>query len=342
MDMATDTSLASARPSGANPTDAIDISLQKYIPARERASGAHMEKGIPDYAFDLDIEMRRKIDAVPLMYKFFDYIMKTRMPMIRQELNLSAVLTGPNQYPEIYEMGEACARRLGIGIPKIYVKYDPYMNAFAYAFDDAEPVIVVHSSLIEAMTPGELATIIGHECGHIHNNHSIYRMAAEIILALGTGAATARLPGISDFINLFAIGVRVLFQDWSRCAEITCDRAGIINADDIADATMAMAKFSFGGVGALAGINIDEYIRQIDLSQSTPGRLLEVFSTHPVTHKRLLAMRLFSQCDTLYKWRPEWKSPDIAVQPKVLVDKKCREFISVFRNAKKAAKGAGK
>jgi len=325
-----------------NPTDGVDISLQKYISAREKTSHAHLVKGIPDYAFDLDIEMRRKIDAVPFMYKFFDYIMKTRMPMIRQQLNLECVLTGPSQYPEIHEMGEECARRLGIGIPKIYVKYDPYMNASAYAFDDAEPVIVMHSSLVEAMTPGELKTILGHECGHIHNNHVIYKMAGEIILAMGTGATASILPDLSAFIGLFTVGVRVLFQDWSRCAEITCDRAGMINADDIKESSMALAKFAFGGASALTGINIEEYIRQIDESQSTPGRLLEVFNTHPVTHKRLLAAKLFSRCDTLFKWRPEWKAPDITIQPNQLVDRKCREFISVFRNAKKLDKGPKK
>jgi Zn-dependent protease with chaperone function len=329
-------------PISVNPTDSVEISFEKYVSARERTSHAHLEKGIPDYAFDLDVEMRRKIDAVPLMYRFFDYIMKTRMPLIRQQLNLECIQTGPNQYPEIYNIGEECARRLGIGIPKIYVKYDPYLNASAYAFDDAEPVIVVHSSLVEALTPGELKAIIGHECGHIHNNHVIYKMAGEIILALGAGTASTLFPGINAFIGLFTVGVRVLFQDWSRCAEITCDRAAMINSDDEKDASMALAKLSFGGVDALSGINIDEYIRQIDESQSTPGRLLEVFNTHPVTHKRLLASKLFSRCDTLYKWRPEWKTPDITAQPKTLVDKKCREFISVFRNAKKSGKGAGK
>ena len=147
-----------------NPTKAVDINLQKYISLRERSSQAHMEMGIPDYAFDLDIEMRRKIDAIPFMYEFFETIQKTQMPLIRQGLNLECILTGPNQFPEIYEMGVECARRLGIGIPKIYVKYNPVINAMAYAFDDAEPVIVVHTSLIDAVTPGELKTIIGHEC----------------------------------------------------------------------------------------------------------------------------------------------------------------------------------
>ncbi|MCL2814448.1 MAG: M48 family metallopeptidase [Oscillospiraceae bacterium] len=327
-------------PVNPNPTDAVDISLQKYISAREKTSRAHMEKGVPDYAFDLDIEMRRKIDAIPFMYKFFEYIMKTHMPKIRQQLNLDCILTGPNQYPEIYEMGEECARRLGIGIPKMYVKYDPYMNASAHAFDDSEPIIVLHTSLIDAMTPGELKMIIGHECGHIHNNHMTYKQAGEIILAVTAGAAKAIVPGLRPFITLFTSGVRVLFQDWSRCAEITCDRAGIINADNALEAIMAQAKIKTGGIEALNGINLDEYVRQIDDSQSTPGRLLEILNTHPASQKRILAGKLFSQCEILYKWRPEWKTPDMVVLPKSLTDKKCREFISVFRSAKKSDKGA--
>lgn len=329
-------------PVNANPTDTVDISLQKYISAREKTSQTHMEKGLPDYAFDLDVEMRRKIDALPFMYKFFEYITKTHMPKLRQQLNLDCILTGPNQYPEIHEMGEECARRLGIGIPRMYVKYDPYMNASAYAFDDSEPIIVLHTSLIDALTPGELKMIVGHECGHIHNNHTAYKQAGEIILAAGTTAAKAIGPGLRPFIDLFTSGAQVLFQDWSRCAEITCDRAGIINADDAKEAIMAQAKLKTGGAKALENINLDEYIRQIDDSQSTPGRLLEILNTHPATQKRVLAARLFSQCETLYKWRPEWKTPDTVVLPKSLTDKKCREFISVFRSAKKSGKGAKK
>lgn len=108
----------------------------------------------------------------------------------------------------------------------------------------------------------------------------------------------------------------------------------MICADDVKDAVMAEVKLRTGGARGLDDINIEEYIRQIDDSQSTPGRLLEMFSSHPVTHKRVLAFKLFSQCETLYKWRPEWKNPDMAVMPKKLIDKECREFISVFRNVK--------
>jgi len=323
------------QPTIANPTDAVDISLRKYIAARERTSQAHMEKGIPDYAFDLDIEMRRKIDAVPGMYKFFEYILKTQMPKIRQEQNLDCILTGPNQYPEIYEMGEECARRFGIGIPKMYIKFDPMINAFALAVEDSEPIIVLHTSLIQALSPGELKCVIGHECGHIHNNHVIYRIASEMILQIGTGVAGAAIPGLQVFLGLFTVGVKVLFQDWSRCAEITCDRAGAIVADDANDSVTAQAKIKTGGIAALDGINLDEYIRQIDESQATSGRLLETFNTHPVTHKRVLAGRLFSKCETLYKWRPEWKTPGMEVKSKAEIDRQCREFISVFRNAKK-------
>jgi hypothetical protein len=130
--------------------------------------------------------------------------------------------------------------------------------------------------------------------------------------------------------------VRVLFDDWSRCAEITCDRAATIVADDTKEAITALVKLRTGGVDVLDGFNLDEYIRQIAESQSTPGRLLEIASTHPLTQKRVLAARLFSNSETLYKWRPEWKTPDMDPKSKTVVDQECRKFISVFRNVKKS------
>jgi Zn-dependent protease with chaperone function len=316
-----------------NPTDSVDISFASYLAAREKAGKEHMIGGVPDYAFDLDLEMRRRINAIPGIFRFFKAITENYMPWFRQQLNLGAVLTGPNQYPDIHEAGVDCARRLGIGIPQIYVKYDVQMNAYTYAVEDSEPLIVLHSAIVENMTPGELKTIIGHECGHIHNNHGIYNIAAEVLFGAAAGGASV-IPGLSAAVALLTAGFRIMFMDWSRCAEITCDRAGFISGGDLKDAMMVNAKLAMGGIDALKDINIDEYLKQIDVSQATVGRFMEMMNTHPVSHKRILATKLFNQCDLFYKWRPDLKTPDTQVLPKTEVDRRCREFIQIYKKAK--------
>ena len=321
-----------------NPTDSVDISFASYLAAREKTSKGHTISGVPDYAFDLDIEMRRRINAIPGITRFFKAITETYMPYYRQELSMHGVLCGPNQYPEIHEMGAECARRLGIGIPQIYVKFDVVLNAYTYALENTEPIIVVTSPIVERFSPGELKTVIGHECGHIHNLHGVYNVAAEVILQAVSGGASA-IPGLSAVVAFATTGVRIMFKDWSRCAEITSDRAGLICSDSVRDAVMVDAKIAMGGGEALKDINIDEYLKQIDTTQSTVGRYMEVLNTHPLLHKRILATKLFSQSDVYHQWRPDQKTPDTHTLPKAEIDRRCREFISVFKKAKKQ-KGA--
>lgn len=311
-----------------NPTQDIDISFNSYINARRRELSAHMRNGVPDYSFSMDYNLRQKINAVPGMFKLFKAITNYVVPYRKQMLNMECVAVGPNQYPEIYAIGEDCARRLGIGVPQIYVQYDVTMNAFALATEDAAPAIVVTSSIVENMTNGELKAVIGHECGHIHNNHSIYNIAADIV----TGTATAGLstvPGLQQLITLVSLGAKWMLLNWSRCAEITCDRAGLICADSIEDAMRVDAKLGFGGVKSLEHINLDEYIKQIEKMQETPVRFAELERTHPLTPKRILAGKIFHDCDVLYSWRPEWKTSDMNLISKQEADRRCESFISV-------------
>lgn len=311
-----------------NPTKDMDISFKNYVNARKKELSTHMKEGVPDYSFSMDYILRQKINSVPGIFKLFKAVTEYVVPYRRQMLNMECIAVGPNQYPELYAMGEECAKRLGIGVPQIFVKYDVGMNAYALASEDAAPVIMVTSAIVEKMTRGELKAVIGHECGHIHNNHTIYNLAAEII----TGTLTEGLnliPGLQQIIKLLSIGARLMLLNWSRCAEITCDRAGLICADSLEDAIKSEAKLGFGGVKALEHINIDEYIKQIEKMQETPVRFLELERTHPLTPKRILAYKVFNQCDVLYTWRPDWKTSDMSFISKQEADKKCESFISV-------------
>jgi len=318
------------RPS--NPTSTIDVSFNSYSAVRQKQVGQHMPGGIPDYSFPLDYEIRRQINALPGVFRLFKAITNTMVPIERQILNMDGVAVGPNQYPEIYAMGEECARRLGIGVPRIFIKYDVMMNAYAYAIEDAEPLICLTSALVQHLSPSEVKYVIGHECGHIHNNHGIYQIAADIILGTVTSGISVVIPSLAQIMQLLTVGARLMFANWSRAAEVTCDRAGLICADNPEDAVRALAKIGFGGESALAGMDIDAYIRQIDITQATPARLLEVSYSHPLTQKRILAAKLFQECSLFYAWRPELLRSDLQLFDKDDIDKRCESFISVASN----------
>lgn len=310
-----------------NPTLELDVSFERYLKSRTREKEAHLVNGVPDYAFSMDQKLLAGLKAMTPIRIFFEAYAKWIVPYMKKTLAMDCVAAGPSQYPELFSIGEECARRLGIGVPQIFVKYDTVMNAYTYAVDDSAPVIVFHSALIEKYTYDEIRAIMGHECGHIHNHHGIYHSAAEMLTNLSLQAGATLFPGANAIFNLLSLAVRIYLLRWHRCSEISCDRAGLICSPDLKTALMAEAKLAFGGTDKLQNINLDEYVKQIDEFQSTPVRFLEYFRTHPLTPKRIEALRLFNECDVFYSWRPDLKTPDMQTQSKAEIDKKCESIM---------------
>ena len=243
------------------------------------------------------------------------------------------MLVGPDQYPDVYQMGSDCARTLGIGIPNIYIVNDQTLNAYTIGTDDIEPLIVIHSGLYERMTPGELRCVIGHECGHIHNQHGIYNMLEQLMVAAGTTAV-----GLfsTQLMSLMTMGAEYLLNVWSRAAEVTCDRAALICCSQIEDAYRVNAKLLYGAaIGDRESVNLEALKKQFEMQMETLVRLEELTSTHPTSVRRILAEMEFAQCEVFYQWRPELKEAGQKVRSRKETDERCKRYVEVLRNEKK-------
>ena len=135
----------------------------------------------------------------------------------RHELLGRAVRVSARQFPELHALACRCADTLGIAEPRVYVT--PQMgslNASTYGTED-EAFIVLHSATVDHLTADELTFVIGHECGHIESEHVVYATAARFLArAAGTVVGWAVAPAT------------VALSSWSRAAEITADRAGLL------------------------------------------------------------------------------------------------------------------
>jgi Zn-dependent protease with chaperone function len=133
----------------------------------------------------------------------------------------SGVRVGPNQLPKIYDALQEAKRVLGLDIPvDLYVKQNPVPNAYTMAMQGKKPFIVVHSALIELMTPDELQAVIAHELGHLKCEHGVWITAANIITNL---AAQIPLTG-----PLVAQSMQMSLMRWLQAAELSCDRASLL------------------------------------------------------------------------------------------------------------------
>ena len=311
-----------------NPTTNIDLYFNNYLQVREREIDSRLVGGIPNYSFSWDYKLRQQLAALSPVRQIAKSLVSMATPIWRQIHQMEAVAVGTQQYPEIHAMGEECARRLGIGVPQIFITSSPIINAYTMASDDVEPVVVLSSAIVEALTLEELKFVIGHECGHIHNLHGAYNTVAWLITDKMAKVVDS-IPGLGLLLwPLIVGGSGLFFKRWSRCAEITCDRAGLICCGDLHTAQMALAKLATGEVNKLGKINLEEYIKQISQVQATPISLLELNRSHPLTHKRIEALNLFAKCDVLSTWREEMAIDNPLRRSKI--DRRCEQFIKVL------------
>ncbi|WRS26139.1 M48 family metallopeptidase [Oscillospiraceae bacterium MB08-C2-2] len=316
-----------------NPTDGINTSFPEYVKSRKMLTQAHMQGGVPDYAYGADYVLRQKIKAIPGFYAIAKAITNTTIPLIKQQLNSSSLKVGPSQFPDIYEIVVDCARRLGIGIPAVYIRSKAAeLNATAWCVDDDMPLIEITSALLERSTPGELKAVIGHECGHIHNNHGIFNTAAQLIL----NAAQTAIPGVQQILALVTMPLQLAFSMWSRAGEVTCDRAGVICSEDAGDTISVQSNLLYGAALNCGKADIDALLKQYDAIRDKPVRFLELDSTHPIGVRRIFAVKEFFNSEVLYAWRPEWRMPDMHLVDKQTLDARCEKYISVLKSGKRS------
>jgi Zn-dependent protease with chaperone function len=149
---------------------------------------------------------------------------------------------------------------------------------------------MVHSALVDHYTDDELLTVIGHECGHIHNSHVVYLTALHYL---------TRMAGV--FVRWAVEPALIALRAWSRRAEITCDRAGMLCSKNAEVSARALTKLVLGSRKLYDEFNVEAFLEQHTESQEGIGKYMEVFATHPWLPKRVLAMRVFAESEIYRK-----------------------------------------
>lgn len=148
-----------------------------------------------------------------------------------------------NQMKKYSDMLPPICEKLGIEVPELYVKLNPYPNA--YTSGDTNPFIVMTSGLLETVPEELIPTVLAHECGHIACHHVLYSTMGRMILS---GAVSFLGVG-----NLITMPIQMAFAYWMRCSEYSADRASVVcdgTANKVIDLCMCFA-------GATKNININ-------------------------------------------------------------------------------------
>jgi Zn-dependent protease with chaperone function len=253
----------------------------------ERAGGGPDTTG-HEYSYSLDRETRAAFERMKPVELAVASSVRLFKQLGKNQLLGQAVKVSDRQFPRIYSIVKHCTDTLHIAMPQVYVVNDPRLNAATYGTNE-ESFIMVHSALIDHYSDEELLTVIGHECGHIHNSHVVYLTAIYYL---------TQMAGV--FVRWIVEPALVALRAWNRRAEITCDRAGMLCSKDEVIAQRALTKLAVGSRKLYEQFNIDAFLEQYEEGKDGFGKYMEVFATHPYLPKRVLAMRVFAQSE-LYR-----------------------------------------
>jgi predicted Zn-dependent protease len=106
---------------------------------------------------------------------------------------------------------------------EFHVVDDASVNAFALP---GGFIYVTRGLLGSINDEAELATVIGHEIGHVTNRHSVQQISKAQLAQLGLGIGSILSSDIAKFGQLASAGLSVLFLKYSRDAENQADQAG--------------------------------------------------------------------------------------------------------------------
>jgi Zn-dependent protease with chaperone function len=261
--------------------------------ARRRAERAQQHGGATDpsghaYAYSWDQKTRAAFEQMKPVELAVGSTVRMFKQVWKGQLLGQGVRVSPRQFPRIHKLAEQCAETLQIATPQVYIVNNPSLNAATYGTND-ESFIMVHSALIDHYSDEELLTVIGHECGHIHNSHVVYLTALHYL---------THMAGV--FVRWAVEPALIALRAWSRRAEITCDRAGMLCGKNDVIAQRALTKLALGSRRLYEEFNLDAFLEQYEEGRDGMGRYMEVFATHPWLPKRVLAMRVFAQSE-LYR-----------------------------------------
>jgi predicted Zn-dependent protease len=106
---------------------------------------------------------------------------------------------------------------------EFHVVDDASVNAFALP---GGFIYVTRGLMTSINDEAELATVIGHEIGHVTNRHSVQQISKAQLAQLGLGIGSILSSDIARFGQLASAGLSILFLKYSRDAENQADQAG--------------------------------------------------------------------------------------------------------------------
>jgi predicted Zn-dependent protease len=153
---------------------------------------------------------------------------------------------------------------------EFHVVDDASVNAFALP---GGFIFVTRGLLAHMTTEAELASVLGHESGHVAARHSVQQISRQQVAVIGLGVGSVLSPAVEKYGQVAGAGLGLLFLKYGRGDETQADELGF--------------RYALAG-GYDTRQMIDVFVMlQRDASLAGGGRLPEWQSTHPDPGNRI-------------------------------------------------------
>jgi Zn-dependent protease with chaperone function len=291
----------------------VDFDFARWIALRRGSLEQQAREGAA-YAFTGERRFRRTLALARPVTMAIEATTRLWRDSARTDVLATAVKVGDPQLARATTAAKTAADALHIRVPAVFVVEARALGIRVLGTDDAPHLILDHA-LVGKLSDDELIAAIGHELGHVQNGHVLFATA---LYYLTHSAAF--------YVRWVVQPAIMTLQAWSRRAEVTCDRAGLLAVKDLDKALAAIVKLELGLDNGSA-FNASEYLRALPDPKKGLGRWTELFKSHPQVPKRVAALRLFAE-GALFA---SVTGKDPAGKPTSAdVDKQVAELISIF------------
>ncbi|WP_121254404.1 M48 family metallopeptidase [Nocardioides ferulae] len=200
----------------------------------------------------------------------------------------SAVRVDERQFARLHRLLGEVGRTLDAPeLPEMYVIANPVPGALTIGMN--KPFIVLNSGLVDLLDEEELRFVIAHELGHAMSGHAVYQTLLQRLL---------QLSGVFASVPVGGLGFRAIMaalHEWSRKAELSADRAGLLATQDPATAFRVPMKLASGGhlddLDATSFFAQGQEYDEADLRDSVLKLLLVENRSHPFLVVRAAELR---------------------------------------------------
>lgn len=221
------------------------------------------------------------------------------------EASVNGLRLSERQLPEIFLPAIRAARIMALRyLPEIYVSGEQMWDATTLGTDNS--AFIVLGSVLTNFKGEDLLYVLGREMGHVRAGHALWKTVMQFV----SGRARHRSimgEGVLKLLNpakLVESAIDAPLMAWSRHADITADRAGMLVVGKEEVARRVLMTWTLKSFPLVPRVNADAWREQ---EQTLDGGMTAVsewtLSSSPYLAGRLRLLHDFATSAEMQQWR---------------------------------------